>query len=133
MGEILNNVMTEAVNDLKSGKIKNLNDLDSYFRKSYIQVETNDSVNFELKDGNPVSPSSVKSFLNAIRQIGQDNQIKDLNDTNLSSWLMEQSDYKTWKSMSQSDKQFYINEGMNNKKNDRQSGMMVFILDKLAP
>ena len=77
--------------------------------------------------------SSVKSFLNAIRQIGQDNQIKDLNDTNLSSWLMEQSDYKTWKSMSQSDKQFYINEGMNNKKNDRQSGMMVFILDKLAP
>ena len=46
---------------------------------------------------------------------------------------MEQSDYKIWKSMSQSDKQFYINEGMNNKKNDRQSGMMVFILDKLAP
>jgi len=133
MGEILNNVMTEAVNDLKSGDIKNLNSLDSYFRKSYIQVETNDSVNFELKDGSPVSPSSVKSFLNAIRQIGQDNQIKDLNDTNLSSWLMEQSDYKIWKSMSQSDKQFYINEGMNNKKNDRQSGMMVFILDKLAP
>lgn len=133
MGEILNNVMTEAVNDLKSGKIKNLNSLDSYFRKSYIQVETNDSVNFELKDGNPVSPSSVKSFLNSIRQIGQDNEIKNLNDTNLSSWLMEQPDYKTWKNMSQSDKQFYINEGMNNKENDRQSGMMVFILDKLAP
>ena len=133
MGEILNNVMTEAVNDLKSNKIKNLNSLDSYFRKSYIQVETNDSVNFKLKDGNPVSPSSVKSFLNSIRQIGQDNEIKNLNDTNLSSWLMERPDYKTWQNMSQSDKQFYINEGMNNKENDRQSGMMVFILDKLAP
>ena len=136
MGQILGNIFDEAVSDLKNKRVKEINDLDSYFRRAYIEVETSDAVNFKLKNGEPVSPSSVVSFLNVIRRIGEnteDNKLVEKSDTALSSWLMEQDAYKAYQALPQSDKNRYIQEGMLGKENDRQSGMMVYILKQLAP
>lgn len=136
MGQILDNVYNEAVSDLKDGRVKEINNLDSYFRRAFIEVETTDAVNFKLKDGEPVSPVSVVSFLNVIRRIGESvegNVLTNKSDAALSTWLMDQDAYKTYQALPQSDKDKYIQEGMLGKENDRQSGMMVYILKQLAP
>lgn len=136
MGQILGNIFDEAVYDLKNNRVKEINDLDSYFRRAYIEVSTRDAVNFKLKDGEPVSPVSVVSFLNVIRRIGESvegNLLKDKSDAALSTWLTEQDAYKAYQALPQSDKDKYIQEGMLGKENDRQSGMMVYILKQLAP
>ena len=152
MPRIISMAYDEALVDTSSGKtVKNL---DAYYDRAWVVKETANVSAFSMPQSakdkkNNVPPKlasvgSINSFLSAIRNqaliVSRSNNELDAlggatvaakNNTELSSWLMQTKEYKKWTdgSLSQEDKQQYINRGVEL----GNSGMMQFVLEGFSP
>ena len=125
---MINNIYSEAVSDIDSGK-KSISSLDDYLTRSWIEVNTRDADNFLMKDQKtPVAIGNVKSFLTTVRNAASGTGVELMNDTNLTSWLVKQDAYTTWQGLPNSSKTEFIDRG--NK--EGRSGMMQYMVEDLA-
>jgi len=131
MSDIIEQVYKEALVDQKAGQ--NIGSLESYFRRAWVETQTQDAVNFQLPSGEPVAVDKIKNFLGTIRNVAKkrgNDELGARNDTQLSAFLMETPAYKFYNSpaLSEEDRKRYIKDG----NNAGISGLMQYMITELS-
>lgn len=135
MEELVEKAYKEALVDTRSGK--KISRLSDYFSRAWVEANTTDAQNFflpgETKDGKPipVPVANVTTFLQTIKNAaaaGGKQELANMSDTQVSSWLMSTESYKTWQTMDPDLKKDYIKTGAASGR----SGMMEYILSGMV-
>lgn len=135
MEELVEKAYKEALVDARSGKKPSR--LSDYFSRAWVESNTTDAQNFflpgETKDGKPipVPVANVTTFLQTIKSAAAASgkeELANMSDTQVSSWLMSTNSYKAWQTMDPDLKEEYIKTGAVSS----QSGMMEYILSGMV-
>ena len=97
MTGIVANVYDEMVVDLKNKKVKGLSQasIDGYFQRAWIESKTGNATVFMLADKKtPVPTANVRSFFETVKRAVYNSGVEILNDTQFSSFLMQDEIYK---------------------------------------
>ena len=135
MEELVEKAYKEALVDARSGK--KISRLSDYFSRAWVESNTTDAQNFflpgETKDGKPipVPVANVTTFLQTIKNAAAASgkqELANMSDTQVSSWLMSTESYKAWQTMDPELKKEYIKTGAASGR----SGMMEYILSGMV-
>ena len=131
MSDIIEQVYKEALVDQKAGQ--KIGSLEPYFRRAWVETQTQDAVNFQLPSGKPVAVDKIKNFLGTIRNVAKrrgNSELGARNDTQLSAFLIETPAYKFYNSsaLSEEDRKRYIKDG----NNAGISGLMQYMITELS-
>ena len=135
MEELVEKAYKEALVDSRSGK--KISRLSDYFSRAWVEANTTDAQNFflpgETKDGKPipVPVANVTTFLQTIKNAaaaGGQQELANMSDTQISSWLMTSESYKAWQAMDPELRKDYIKTGAASGR----SGMMEYILSGMV-
>ena len=135
MEELVEKAYKEALVDARSGK--KISRLSDYFSRAWVESNTTDAQNFFLpgktKDGKPipVPVANVTTFLQTIKKAAAASgkqELANMSDTQVSSWLMSTESYKAWQTMDPELKKEYIKTGAASGR----SGMMEYILSGMV-
>ena len=136
MTGIVANVYDEMVADLKNNKVKGLSQasIDGYFQRAWIESKTGNATVFMLADKKtPVPTANVRSFFETVKRAGNNSGVEILNDTQFSSFLMQDEIYKEWVALGEEEKREYDKRGVEGPDHSHKSGFMLYVLEGLSP
>lgn len=136
MTGIVANVYDEMVADLKNKKVKGLSQasIDGYFQRAWIESKTGNATVFMLADKKtPVPTANVRSFFETVKRAGNNSGVEILNDTQFSSFLMQDDIYKEWVALGEEEKREYNKRGVEGPDHSHKSGFMLYVLEGLSP
>jgi hypothetical protein len=107
-----------------------------FFERAYVKSKTSNVVNFTLGNGKPAPAKSVNQFFTTIRDMAvaaeqvenPEFKLSSLNDTQLSTWLLQSETYTSWNQIQDpEEKKFFVDRGANEV--PPRSGFMQYVLE----
>ena len=135
MRDLVSIAYKDAVAEKKSTG-KTPSSLEPFFEKAYVKSRTSNVVNFTLGNGKPAPAASVNQFFRTIRDMATaaeqvenpDFKLSSLNDTQLSTWLLQSKTYTSWNQITDpEEKKFFVDRGA--KEVPPRSGFMQYVLE----
>ena len=135
MRDLVSIAYQDAVAEKKSTG-KTPSSLEPFFERAYVKSRTSNVVNFTLGNGKPAPAASVNQFFRTIRDMATaaeqvenpDFKLSSLNDTQLSTWLLQSKTYTSWNQITDpEEKKFFVDRGA--KEVPPRSGFMQYVLE----
>jgi hypothetical protein len=137
--EVMRDLVSIAYQDAVAEKMstgKTPPSLEPFFERAYVKSRTSNVVNFTLGNGKPAPAASVNQFFRTIRDMATaaeqvenpDFKLSSLNDTQLSTWLLQSKTYTSWNQITDpEEKKFFVDRGA--KEVPPRSGFMQYVLE----
>ncbi len=137
--EVMRDLVSIAYQDAVAEKMstgKTPSSLESFFERAYVKSRTSNVVNFTLGNGKPAPAASVNQFFGTIRDMATaaeqvenpEFKLSSLNDTQLSTWLLQSDTYTSWNQIQDpEEKKFFVDRGSNEV--PPRSGFMQYVLE----
>jgi len=137
--EVMRDLVSIAYQDAMAEKIstgKTPSSLEPFFERAYVKSRTSNVVNFTLGNGKPAPAASVNQFFTTIRDMATaaeqvenpDFKLSNLNDTQLSTWLLQSKTYTSWNQITDpEEKKYFVDRGA--KEVPPRSGFMQYVLE----
>jgi hypothetical protein len=137
--EVMRDLVSIAYQDAMAEKMstgKTPSSLEPFFERAYVKSKTSNVVNFTLGNGKPAPAASVNQFFGTIRDMATaaeqvenpDFKLSSLNDTQLSTWLLQSKTYTSWNQITDpEEKKDFVDRGA--KEVPPRSGFMQYVLE----
>ena len=137
--EVMQSLVDVAYQDALAEKRstgKTPNSMEPFFERAYVKSKTSNVVNFTLGNGKPAPAASVNQFFGTIRDMATaaeqvenpDFKLSSLNDTQLSTWLLQSKTYTSWNQITDpEEKKDFVDRGSNEV--PPRSGFMQYVLE----
>ena len=137
--EVMQSLVDVAYQDALAEKRstgKTPNSMEPFFERAYVKSKTSNVVNFTLGNGKPAPAASVNQFFGTIRDMATaaeqvenpDFKLSSLNDTQLSTWLLQSKTYTSWNQITDpEEKKDFVDRGA--KEVPPRSGFMQYVLE----